>query len=136
MIVPCGLVIGTQFRRIARNESQARIVRRVPWHVAEGGEGDAGEPTLNLDLEAIDQLRAEPMPGVTGVGCDLFDVGTTVFARPDEERCDPVVRIARHEKLLLRGVCRKIFSSRRLMIGYFGHTNRSEPRTGSTLDTL
>jgi len=86
-----GLELRPEFGSLESNESEACVVRRVPWHVTERGQGQARAIRgRGFGLETVDQGRPQAPSCVFGRDADLLDMGPAIDELAQEVRHRPI----------------------------------------------
>jgi hypothetical protein len=106
------------------DESEARVVRGIPRHVAESGECQR-LPVLGrgVRVKTVDQSRSNPASCVRGSDADLLDVGAPIDDVGEEIADWMVGSIDRNPRASVPNERLKVCGRQRLVSGDLGHAD-------------
>jgi len=136
LLSPLGLVARAKFSAVTFREAEARIIRRIPWYVAEGGERQCLDATT-LARKGVEQACAEARTRMCRMNRHLFRVCTAIMIGPIEKADRPIVSFRHDDQQSTLSRPRLEMRNRRRLVGRdLRHSNRDKQLARRPLDIL
>jgi hypothetical protein len=119
--------LGPLLGRSKHDESEACVVRSVPWHVAESGQRQRWQVLgRSVRIKTVDQCRPHAASCMSGSDADLLDVGAPIDNGAEEVTDLVTGCVDRNPRASSPNKRLQLGDRKRLVSGDLGHPDRSK----------